>query len=215
MSKSSQKYYFCFVPTLLTTFKIAQCSLVPVSHHTIWGDSYDIGLFEFDHLNFSQRAGRIITMQARETPDAISLLSHCVSNWTHSTTVSIASIRSHSISTSTGCRAVNVLKVNSSGRVTQVDFLCDGDSRAVSIQATYVIDASYDGDIMTMAGGIDHTYGREARSVHNESLAGVSTMIQSGESFAGQNLSVSPYFPNGTLLPYIDAGVFVWKQTCT
>eukprot|EP00041_Stephanoeca_diplocostata_P015760 m.302302 g.302302 ORF g.302302 m.302302 type:complete len:557 (+) comp20143_c1_seq11:266-1936(+) len=113
---------------------------------------------------------------------------------------------SDTISTSTDCRVAHVVKMNSSGRVSQVDFLCDDDAQAVSIRATYVIDASYDGDIMTMAGGIDHTYGREPRSLYNESLAGVFTSTQSGESFAAQNLSISPYFPNGTLLPYIDSG---------
>lgn len=87
----------------------------------------------------------------------------------------------------------------------QVDFLCDNDTRIVAIKATYVIDASYDGDVMTMAGGIDYTSGREARSEHNESLAGVSDQDWLEESFDKQNLTISPYFDNGTLLPYVDA----------
>lgn len=108
-----------------------------------------------------------------------------------------------SISTSVGCRVAAVAKADTGGCVGRVDFLCDNDTRPVSVLATYVIDASYDGDIMVMAGGIDHTHGREGRSVYNESLAGVN-LAQPGESFVKDRLDIDPYFPNGTLLPYID-----------
>lgn len=108
-----------------------------------------------------------------------------------------------SINVSTGCRVVAVAK--DAACIGQVDFLCADDALPVAITATYVIDASYDGDVMTMAGGIDYTSGREARSEHNESLAGVSDQDWKEESFDKQNLTVSPFFDNGTLLPYIDA----------
>eukprot|EP00039_Didymoeca_costata_P010651 m.144175 g.144175 ORF g.144175 m.144175 type:complete len:689 (+) comp14911_c0_seq5:163-2229(+) len=109
---------------------------------------------------------------------------------------------SGSVDTSVGCRAVNVTKDGSC--LTKVDFLCDDDNQLVTIQAKYMIDASYDGDLMTMAGGIDYTSGRESREVFNESLAGVSLLPWNLENFAAANLSINPYFPNGTLLKYID-----------
>eukprot|EP00035_Acanthoeca_spectabilis_P026015 m.460925 g.460925 ORF g.460925 m.460925 type:complete len:691 (+) comp22172_c0_seq1:81-2153(+) len=112
-----------------------------------------------------------------------------------------------SISVLTGCRAVSVTRstAGAEGCLNQVDFLCSNDTKQVSIQATYIIDASYDGDIMTMAGGIDYTSGREAKDVYNESLAGVILHNDTLESFVKQNLTISPYFPNGTMLPYIDS----------
>jgi hypothetical protein len=112
-----------------------------------------------------------------------------------------------SISVSTGCRVVKVARGTggAQGCLGQVDFLCANDTQPVSIRATYLIDASYDGDLMTMAGGIDYTSGREARSVYNESLAGVILHNDTLESFIKQNLTVDPYFANGTLIPYIDA----------
>ena len=112
-----------------------------------------------------------------------------------------------SISTSTGCRAVAVHRATaeSPSCLAQVDFLCDNDTRAVTIRASYLIDASYDGDLGMMAGGIDFVSGREPRSQYNESLAGVSLLDWTEESFDKQGLStLDPYFPNGTLLKYID-----------
>ena len=112
-----------------------------------------------------------------------------------------------SISTSTGCRAIAVHRAGaaSPGCLSEVDFLCDNDSRAVSIKASYLIDASYDGDLGMMAGGIDFVSGREPRSQYNESLAGVSLLDWAEESFDKQRLSgIDPYFSNGTLLKYID-----------
>mmetsp|Transcript_22225 Transcript_22225/g.57982 ORF Transcript_22225/g.57982 Transcript_22225/m.57982 type:complete len:695 (-) Transcript_22225:268-2352(-) len=114
----------------------------------------------------------------------------------------------HSIDVETGCRVTHVHR-NSSGSpgcLHQVDFLCADDTEPVSVIASYIIDASYDGDVMTGAGGIDYAYGREGRDVFNESLAGVLLHNDTLESFEKQNLFVDPYFANGTLLPYIDAG---------
>lgn len=42
------------------------------------------------------------------------------------------------------------------------------------------------------------------RSAYNESLAGVSLLDWNEESFDKQGLRIDPYFPNGTLLPFID-----------
>lgn len=50
-------------------------------------------------------------------------------------------------------------------RVGRVDFLCANDTEHMSVYASYIIDATYDGDIMTMVGGIDYTSGREPRFV--------------------------------------------------
>lgn len=108
--------------------------------------------------------------------------------------------RPGSISTSTGCHVVSVNKTGEC--ISQATFICN-DTITKTIQASYVIDASYDGDIMTMAGDIDYVYGREPRSKFNESLAGESLLDETIESFDKQGLSISPYFDNGTLLPYI------------
>eukprot|EP00959_Pyramimonas_sp_CCMP1952_P086515 1809671-Pyramimonas_sp.AAC.1 len=43
----------------------------------------------------------------------------------------------------------------------------------VWVEASYVIDASYEGDVLISA-GVTHTLGREAASAYNESLGGVS-----------------------------------------
>jgi hypothetical protein len=72
------------------------------------------------------------------------------------------------------------------------------------VEASYVIDASYDGDIMVL-GSVDHTSGRESRSHYRESLAGVQVREYSAEeSFDLQNISINPYYANGSLLKYID-----------
>lgn len=110
-----------------------------------------------------------------------------------------------SVSTTTGCHAVNVS--NDGGCIGDVLFACDNGD-AFEIRASYVVDASYDGDIMTLAGGIDYTSGREANTTYNESLAGVNFQNHHLESFSAQNLSIDPYYPNGTLIPYVEDGPF-------
>lgn len=97
---------------------------------------------------------------------------------------------SASINTTTGCRAMQVARGAAPGCLSQVNFLCDNDTVAVNIQASYIIDASYDGDIMTLAGGIDYTYGREPQNAFNESYAGINLDPQSLESFEGQGIRV-------------------------
>lgn len=91
------------------------------------------------------------------------------------------------------------------GSIRTINFQCD-DGNDFGVTATYVIDASYDGDIMVMA-GVDHTSGREARSEYNESLAGVLSAKEWSnlESFSGQNMKyVDPYNDKGDLVKYIN-----------
>ena len=72
----------------------------------------------------------------------------------------------HSINVSTGCRPTAVTRDGAdAARLGRVDFLCANDTQRMSISASYIIDASYDGDVMTMARGIDYTSGREPRFV--------------------------------------------------
>jgi hypothetical protein len=109
---------------------------------------------------------------------------------------------STSIETTLGC---HVVKVSSPelGCIGQIDFECEG-GETLAVTASYVIDASYDGDLMTMA-NVDHTSGREPRSKYKESLAGVQVQeYSSEESFALQNLSINPFHANGSVLKYID-----------
>jgi hypothetical protein len=117
---------------------------------------------------------------------------------------------SSTIDTSLGCHVVHVELPTKDGCIGQVDFSCDDDkshqhqqNTLLKIKASYIIDASYDGDIMVMA-GVDHTSGREPRSKYNESLAGVQIKEWSNlESFARQNISINPFGKNGKLLKYI------------
>ena len=109
---------------------------------------------------------------------------------------------SSSIDTTIGYHVVSV-SVQHPGCIGQVEFE-DSQGQKFRVQASYVIDASYDGDIMTMA-GVDHTHGREPRSKYKESLAGVQRREYSAEeSFSLQNLSISPFYRNGTILKYVD-----------
>jgi hypothetical protein len=111
---------------------------------------------------------------------------------------------SSTIHTSVGCHVVSVEQPTASGCIGQADFVCDKEKKVLSVKATYIIDASYDGDIMTMA-GVDHTSGREPKSKYNESLAGVQEKEWSElESFALQNVTIDPFDANGRLLKYID-----------
>ena len=112
---------------------------------------------------------------------------------------------SPAISTEVGCRPVAVAKNGASGCLSRVTFLCNDDQDTIVVEASYMVDASYDGELMVLAGGIDHRSGREPRSLYNESLAGAMYQDSAEESFDKQGLWIDPYFSNGTLLPYIDA----------
>ena len=67
---------------------------------------------------------------------------------------------SKSIETVLGCHAENVLSPEQ-GCIGEVYFACEN-REDFSVKATYVIDASYDGDLMVL-GKVDHTSGRESR----------------------------------------------------
>jgi len=102
-----------------------------------------------------------------------------------------------------GCQLTAVRK--NSTCLTEADFLCSDGTTPITAAASIFIDASYDGEVMVAAGGIDYAHGREGRSEFNESLAGVSLLDETNESFDRQNLSISAVFPNGTLLPGISS----------
>lgn len=115
------------------------------------------------------------------------------------------------IDVSLGCHVMDV-HLPEPGCVGIVDFICDDDmdenneidAKSFSVHAKYVIDASYDADIMVMA-GVDHASGRESRSEYNESLAGVQVKEWSDlESFARQNITIDPFHDDGSLLKYIN-----------
>ncbi len=61
------------------------------------------------------------------------------------------------------------------------------------------IDCTYEGDLMKQA-GVSYAIGREARAKYGESLAGRQDILPSGHQFLA---AVSPYGPDGKLLPYI------------
>jgi hypothetical protein len=67
--------------------------------------------------------------------------------------------------------------------------------------AAVFVDASYGGDLV-VAGGISHTYGREANTTYNETLAGV----QPFNKFQNFLTPVDPFDAEGRVLPYVDAG---------
>jgi len=81
-------------------------------------------------------------------------------------------------------------------RVASISVLCEPQP----VTATVFIDASYDGEVMVAAGGIDFTAGREANSTYNESLAGARAPGWSG--VAGPR-HVNALRPDGSLLKFV------------
>lgn len=72
-------------------------------------------------------------------------------------------------------------------------------------KGSYFIDASYEGDLLSLA-GVSYHVGRESSSTYNESLAGVlgpTIKVRQPKQFFGPE--VSPYDENGNLLPGIQA----------
>jgi hypothetical protein len=85
----------------------------------------------------------------------------------------------------------------------------DGVSRIVSITlscepaavtAKVFVDASYDGDVMVLAGDVDYTAGREASSQYNESFAGARAPGWVG---VGGPKNIPALKADGTLLKYV------------
>jgi len=68
-----------------------------------------------------------------------------------------------------------------------------------SFEARVYIDCTYEGDLMKQA-GLSYAIGREARTKYGESLAGRQDILPSGHQF---RVAVSPYGPDGKLLPFI------------
>ena len=66
-------------------------------------------------------------------------------------------------------QAVQVDRANGSGRIVAATFSTSGDTK-ITLQAKVFIDASYEGDLMAMA-GVPWQAGREGRHAFNESLA--------------------------------------------
>ena len=66
-------------------------------------------------------------------------------------------------------------------------------------QGQAYIDGTYEGDLMKQA-GVSYSIGREARAKYGESLAGRQDILPSAHQFRA---AVSPYGPDGALLPYI------------
>lgn len=85
------------------------------------------------------------------------------------------------------------------------NFVC-ASGATLNVSASVFIDATYDGDVITLAGGIDYAAGRESRSVFNESLAGVYLGDDPNESFDRQNLTVAVTNPDGSLVKGVSAG---------
>jgi hypothetical protein len=61
------------------------------------------------------------------------------------------------------------------------------------------IDGTYEGDLMKQA-GVSYAIGRESRAKYGESLAGRQDILPGAHQFRA---AVSPYGPDGALLPYI------------
>jgi hypothetical protein len=106
-----------------------------------------------------------------------------------------------SIELFTSCRLTSATKMGP--RVSAVGVLCNKKEQRIFAGKMF-IDASYDGEIMVNAGGIDFTHGRESTAVYSESLAGVQRVGEPLESFEGLNVSAT--WENRTLLKYVSRG---------
>jgi hypothetical protein len=68
------------------------------------------------------------------------------------------------------------------------------------VQASYFIDASYEGELM-QAAGVDFTYGRESSNTYDEAWGGVTYFLA-----AQFQSSINPFGDDGRLLRYITRG---------
>jgi hypothetical protein len=68
------------------------------------------------------------------------------------------------------------------------------------VQASYFIDASYEGELM-QAAGVDFTFGRESSNTYDEAWGGVTNF-----SAAQFQLSINPFGDDGQLLRYVNRG---------
>lgn len=89
------------------------------------------------------------------------------------------------------------------GRIESITTYRSGDPSAKTLWTAKVfIDASYDGDLI-VGGKLSYTFGRESRSQYNETLAG----IQPFNTFQNFLTPVDPFYPNGSVIPYVTPGV--------
>ena len=82
-------------------------------------------------------------------------------------------------------------------RIASVSLSCE----PTPVTATVFIDASYDGDVMTAAGDIEYTSGRESTARYNESLAGARAPGWVG---VGGPKNISATNADGSLLKYVN-----------
>ena len=101
-----------------------------------------------------------------------------------------------------GCRLLQVDTGSGTSCLTTAHFLCTDSTAPIAVSARAFVDASYDGEAM-VAAGVSHAHGREAASEFNESLAGVLNHTDPNESFG--DLSIDPWWPDGTPLPGISS----------
>lgn len=107
-----------------------------------------------------------------------------------------------SVTTMLGCRITAAARNGAQSVCVQsISLLCDG-GEARTAHARVFVDASYDADLVVLAGGIDVAHWREARGVYNETLAGVIRLDEPLESF--DHVNVSATFDNGTVVPYVN-----------
>lgn len=96
------------------------------------------------------------------------------------------------------CRVVGATTTSNSGvsSIQSVNFFCEPNP----ITATVFIDASYDADIMTSAGNIAYTWGRESNTTYNEPLAGIREPGWVGVSGPRH---VDALRPDGSIIKYV------------
>jgi FAD dependent oxidoreductase len=87
--------------------------------------------------------------------------------------------------------------------ITTVNTTTEDPASSIQWVASQFIDASYEADIV-VASNMSFTFGRESKLAYNESLAGVQTPAETGK-FTQFQEPVDPYWPNGTLIPGVDA----------
>mmetsp|Transcript_9095 Transcript_9095/g.10108 ORF Transcript_9095/g.10108 Transcript_9095/m.10108 type:complete len:556 (+) Transcript_9095:47-1714(+) len=87
---------------------------------------------------------------------------------------------------------------------TRITSILTGDavSTATKWQAKVFIDASYEGDVMRMA-GVSYTFGREASSTYNESYGGVMKYTETGNFLKSNPVSA---LKDGKLVPFVNPG---------
>ena len=96
----------------------------------------------------------------------------------------------------TDCRLLSATTSGTPSKIASVKLLCE----RAPVTATVFIDASYDGDVMVAAGDIDYTWGHEATTTYNETLAGARAPSWAGVSGAK---GVNAIGPDGKLLKYV------------